>query len=108
MALAQQTNFGYDAPFVAVDPESGFIYLAATIVSVFSSPYVDYSTTIVFTTSFDGGKTWTPSQSLSSEYSNFAQVAVGPDGEVYVCWEDFDQQSLILALRGYEWVDSAG
>ena len=77
----------YDSPQLAFDPGSGALYLAYTMSSA-PDPWLVASTTIYFMRSLDGGLTWDPPQPLSSAAAMEARIAVGPDGEVYVVWND--------------------
>lgn len=51
---------------------------------------------IYFSTSTDGGLTWSPQVILNGLQSNMANMpvpAVAPDGTVYVCWMDYNVQT---------------
>src|SRR6266516_2983371 len=58
-----------------------------------------HGTKIVFQRSTDGGLTWTPILHLSHSPNTQNQgttVAVGPEGEVYVAWEDFHKDQILF------------
>jgi hypothetical protein len=82
----------YERPWLTCDPERGFLYLTYTsIYPVFAPTYSGYrhELTIYFTRSLDRGATWSAPVPLSGAACNGSQPAVGPDGELYVVWEDF-------------------
>lgn len=83
----------YDAPRLECDPVRGYLYLTYT-----RSHGTDYKTleyTIEVVRSTDGGQTWSPPLPLSSPFSNGSQAVVGPDGELYVVWEDFAARQVL-------------
>jgi len=107
-----------DKPWIAVDnstsAHAGTVYVSwthyFTVVTTSGNPKhptTRYTTTdaIVFSRSTDHGVTWltTPIQvSPTSQNGNVqgSQVAVGPDGTVYVVWEGASQQFLAKSSNG--------
>jgi len=86
----------FDAPRVACDPIRGHLYIAYSLVEgTPSGTIATYESTIQFVRSLDGGQTWSAPQALSSADCNGAQVATGPDGEVYVVWEEFGSREVV-------------
>jgi hypothetical protein len=85
-----------ERPTIACDPASGHFYISYTHVYLVSLSPETYSATIHFTRSVDGGATWSSPAALSPPTCNGSQVAVGPDGEVYVVWQDFATAQVIL------------
>ena len=82
-----------DKPAIAVDlgPRSPFrnrIYAAWARWERLPSGYEDGA--IVITHSGDGGRTWSPLSRVSpaSQLAFSASLAISPDGEVYVVWDD--------------------
>src|SRR5439155_23557287 len=73
-------------PVIRADQARGFIYFAY-------APQEDVSgnlnSTITFFRSADGGATWSAPVALSGPKCVGTRMAVGPDGELYVVWEDF-------------------
>lgn len=75
-----------DKPYIAVDttngPFNGQIYVTWTNFGIGASIRRSFSV--------DGGATWAAPLTISDTQSNQGSVpAVGPNGEVYVVWEDF-------------------
>jgi hypothetical protein len=86
-----------ESPWLACDPQGGFVYLVYTeISSIFNPSIGGYE--ITFARSTDGGVTFEPRQVLSSEYSGDARAVVGADGEVHVLWHDYSTGQ-VLARR---------
>ncbi len=80
-----------DKEFMAIDTTessyAGTIYIAWTNFIFFGQ-----FTQITFARSTDGGKTFSTPVPLSAQLANPVQgssIAIGPEGEVYVTWEDF-------------------
>jgi hypothetical protein len=80
-----------DKEFMAIDttesPYAGTIYVAWTNF-IFFGQFAQ----ITFARSTDGGKTFSAPIPLSAQLANPVQgssIAIGPEGEVYVTWEDF-------------------
>jgi hypothetical protein len=73
-----------DAPALAADPRSGRLDAA------WSRNLDRKSSTVVTSVSDDGGRTWSPPRPVSSalEFPHRAQIAVAPDGTVYVAGID--------------------
>jgi len=87
-----------DKEWIAVDdtggPCDGYLY---TPWALFESAHG--SVPIVFQRSTDGGRTWSPILPLSHSPNTQNQgttVAVGPDGTVYVAWEDFHKDTILF------------
>jgi IPT/TIG domain len=51
--------------------------------------------TIQFTRSTDSGESWTGPIDLSGNECHTAQLALGPEGEVHVVWEDYVQGAIV-------------
>ncbi len=80
----------YDAPDLRWNSTSGTLYLAFARVDGPSS-----ESTIQFVRSTDGGATWSAPLSLSTSECNGPRLAIGPDGEFYVVWNDLRQQKIL-------------
>jgi hypothetical protein len=91
-----------DKPWMEVDlnspaasPCSGNVYLADT-----DFHGAHGSSPVVFSRSTDGGATWSSPRTISSggeqgaSHNQGADIAVAPDGTVYVAFESFSQQGL--------------
>jgi hypothetical protein len=50
---------------------------------------------IHFVRSTDGGESWSLPLELSGSLCNTAQLAIGPEGELYVVWEDYAQEAIV-------------
>ena len=94
-----------DKPWMAADPiDPQRIYVTYTDFDFsFSSAACadDVRTAVELVVSEDGGQTWTDPLALTEvcglDFVQGSQVVVGPAGEVYVAWEDF--QDDIFGLR---------
>ena len=78
----------YQAPHLACDPSRGYLYLVYTYAFLNADPNVSQNTVFI-TRSLDGGLTWSAPRALDTYESHGPQAAVGPDGELYVIWEDY-------------------
>jgi hypothetical protein len=78
-----------DAPYLTCDPVRGYLYLTYT------HTLSKLSYTPSFVRSLDGGLTWSAPQTLGSSHCNGVRSAVGPDGELYVVWEDFGTSQML-------------
>ncbi len=76
---------GYDLHSVSGSTVSGQVYVSTT--EGRSDP--DYSSTVLFTRSIDGGLAWGLPLQLSSPYSKGSSLVVGPDDVVHVAWADY-------------------
>lgn len=112
--LADCCNQLFDREWLAVDPSNpSRLYLTYTTFAFNDTPDgpcpQDFSTTIEFVRSFDGGHTWSvPAQlalacgGTSLQEVGASQVAVGPGGQVYVSYllqslSNFDRKLLFRA-----------
>ena len=86
-----------DKHWAVVDPATNFIYVTWTQFDKYKddNPGPADSSNIMFSSSFDNGRTWTPALRInkyagdcmdSDSTVEGAVPAVGPDGEVYVSW----------------------
>ncbi len=82
-------------PFVAYDDVNGVLYMTVTESEAVGNPN-DYQARILFSRSVDQGDTWSQPMTLSSLESTSSCVVTGPDGEVYVIWEDYGQNAVVL------------
>ena len=84
--------FSHDWPDIIrlrADPQRDNLYLTYTDV------FGDIADTVFFTRSTDGGTTWSAPLALASPMSNGTCSAMGPDGELYVAWEDFGTSQIV-------------
>jgi hypothetical protein len=84
-----QNQGGYQFPRITCDPSSGRLYLAWTLHDHGSSPS---RASIFLMTSL--GSTWSAPTLLAEGACNGASLAVGPDGELFVAWNDFAANAL--------------
>jgi hypothetical protein len=75
-----------DLPSIAFEPVTGTVVLAYTARRHLGG--VQYETFIQLSRSTDSGVTWSVPVTLSSLSSEGGDLAVGPDGEIYVVWLD--------------------
>jgi hypothetical protein len=68
---------------------SGVIYL------VFTRRPQRYEGRIQFVRSTDSGETWSFPVEMSGIQCNTAQLALGPEGELFVVWEDYEQGAIV-------------
>jgi len=87
----------YDSPQLACDSESGIVYLTySRAIDVDPDPAErEFEYTVHLVRSSDGGATWSTPVPLSGPASNGARPIVGPDGELYVIWEDFAVRQVV-------------
>ncbi len=81
-----------DLKSLAGDPATGHVYGTHTS-SRGDYPFI--SQVIDFLRSADGGQTWAPPATLSSQDASASTVVVGPDGELVVAWMDYQQGRLV-------------
>lgn len=84
-----------DKHWVAVDPATNALYVTWTQFDKYKSRKSSDKSSIMFSKSVDGGKTWTTAQKINQvdgdcldgdNTTEGAVPAVGPNGEVYVAW----------------------
>lgn len=84
-----------DKQWCAVDPRTNILYVSWTEFDDYGSTNPTDSSRILFSRSFDAGVTWSPAKRInklsgdcidSDNTVEGAVPAVGPNGEVYVCW----------------------
>jgi hypothetical protein len=84
--------FGFqDKQWMAVDNTGGAFDGNIYVCWTEFTPLVPSGTRILFTRSTDGGVTWATPQQLSPNTDTVTgcNIAVGPDGKVYVAWERY-------------------
>lgn len=87
-----QLGVGNDKPAIAVDQSSGRVYLAWTRF------YGSRRLPVELSHSDDGGRSWSlPVRVADTGPQLFASVAVAPEGEVYVAWDEFFAGRIALA-----------
>jgi len=80
----RELGVGNDKPAIAVDHRSGRVYVAWTRF------YGGRRLPVEVTASEDGGLTWSvPVRVHEAGPELFASITVGPDGTVYVVWDEF-------------------
>ena len=78
---------GFDKEMITGDPNSNHLYAVWDSVHVVSN--TDANVKINFNYSIDGGQNFSTPKHLSQAHNGFGpDVAVGPSGQIYVCWED--------------------
>jgi hypothetical protein len=82
-------SFPHDAPYLTCDPVRGYLYLTYTRTPA-QQTYIP-----CFVRSPDGGLTWSAPLTLGSSLCNGVRSAVGPDGELYVVWEDYGTGQMV-------------
>lgn len=102
------SNHFLDKPWMAVDPSNNNVYVAY---SDFDDSVASGRVAIEFVRSTDGGATWsaTPfvieealgdgNSNTSDPFVQGSQVAVGPNGEVYVAWETYSADELTRSIK---------
>lgn len=80
----------YLLPRIACDAELGNRYLTYTQIYVGAD---NMTSLVYFTRSI--GSTWSPPVLLSTEVCSGSRPIVGPDGEIYVIWQDFGLQQIV-------------
>ncbi len=89
----------HDKEWIAVDPNSGDVYVTWSWFTAYSTAQILYSR------STDGGETWSDyqvlSQTLDAEIGNQgSQVVVDSEGVVHVIWVDFDREVIRYTSSG--------
>ena len=84
-----------DKPWVVVDRNNGNIYTTWTQFDIYGSSNPQHRSNIMFSKSSDSGESWSEAMRInevdgncvdSDETVEGAVPAVGPNGEIYVCW----------------------
>jgi hypothetical protein len=86
LPLGYFLNVIYDTPSIAC--QAGIVYVTC-------ARSLQDTSTVLFLRSLDGGRTWSTPLVLSGPKSNGTELIAGPDGEVYVFWEDFAAASIV-------------
>jgi hypothetical protein len=87
-----QFDVGNDKPAIAVDQRSGRIYVAWTRF------YGRRRLPVEVSSSDDGGRTWSfPVRVHEAGPELFASITVGPDGAVYIVWDEFFAGRIAIA-----------
>jgi hypothetical protein len=87
-----QLGVGNDKPAMAVDQSTGRVYVAWTRF------YGSRRLPVEVSYSDDGGRSWSlPLRVSDSGPQLFATITVGPDGAVYVAWDEFFAGRIALA-----------
>lgn len=107
-ASKSASNHFLDKPWMTVDPSNNNVYVTY---SDFDDSVAAGRVAIEFVRSTDGGATWSAMPLIIEEVlgdgnSNTAdpfvqgsQVAVGPNGEVYVAWEAYSADELTRSIK---------
>ncbi len=78
------------------DPAAGYLYLAYTECNRAESATGPTNEGIVkFLRSADQGVTWSAPMGLSGIYCNGSRAELGPDGEIYLVWQDLATHQII-------------
>ncbi len=84
-----------DKPWAVVDQNTNAIYVTWTQFDEYGSSAPENKSDIMFSKSYDGGMTWSEALRINEVSGNCvdsdnttegAVPAVGPNGEIYVCW----------------------
>lgn len=104
----------HDKEWAVVNPANNHIYITWTQFDAYDSEKADDYSHILFSKSADGGITWSLPKQLSSvpgdcrdndKTAEGAVPAVGPNGEIYVCWSRNDSLWFNYSLdEGETWM----
>jgi hypothetical protein len=87
-----QSHVGNDKPAIAVDGRTGRVYVAWTRF------YGGRRLPVEVSSSADGGRTWSfPARVHEAGPELFASITVGPEGTVYVAWDEFFAGTIAVA-----------
>ena len=88
-----QVDVGGDKDYLVVDPANGNIYM------VWANGGANDGFAIFFSRSTDQNVSWSTPVQISDadpEFKNGALPRVGPAGEIYVIWTDFDEERIMF------------
>ncbi len=104
-----------DKPWVAIDRKTNNIYVTWTQFDIYGSSEPTDSSNIMFAKSNDGGNSWSPALRINREAGDCldndntvegAVPAIGPNGEIYVCWAYRDSLWFDRSVdTGRTWLD---
>jgi hypothetical protein len=92
VAVSDDGQVGLDKQWFAVDPSNPQNLVLTWI------QFTGLAAYFLIAASFDGAATWTPPATLAevgSPLHQFAMPAIGPDGTVYVVWNNFGAAGLV-------------
>jgi hypothetical protein len=84
----------YGAPHLAVNEITQDLYL--TYIRSIQPTSTSREWVVTFVRSTNAGGTWSPPQALSGASSGSPRCVVGPEGEIYVVWVDFDSEHIVM------------
>ena len=107
-----------DKHWIVIDPRTNDIYMTWTEFDNYGSKASEDKSRIMFSKSTDGGGSWTTPKAISQfegdcldddDTPEGAVPAVGPNGEVYVCWSYNEKLYFDKSLDGGEtWMNVDG
>ncbi len=87
-----------DSPWLARDPATGYLYLAYVRHTLRPYAYLNgpADQPVYLVRSLDGGATWSAPMLVGGPAALGSRVEVGESGQVYVCWQDYASQQVML------------
>ena len=87
-----------DSPWLACDPDRGYLYLAYVAYTLPNMLLINgpANQPVYFLRSLDGGQTWSAPSLMGGPAALGSRVEVGANGEVLLFWQDYQSKQVML------------